>query len=271
MVCAPQELNESIAALNAYLGHMCDVNWGMNMADGGGGGGGYAGGHYGTMGSGFYDIGHPTFTTSDVLGSLWNATPYNNNLYTYENVNGNWYNTYTTTITVTNANWLLASLEGGGISGINNISQQGINFIMSWEKYKECPTHLPADKAGILTVGYGHKILPGENFNAGLIRAQAYDLLLSDIQNKAVGPINQLVTAPLDQQEFDALTSYVFNVGQGQSLLNTNLIRDLNSFNYCGAGEQMDIIRSNGEVQPGLVQRRFDEQLMWNYGIYWNH
>lgn len=70
-------------------------SWEYNYGGGGGGGG------YGTMGSGFYDTGHPTYNTSDVLGSIWNDyishNPADNVLYSYVNVNGDWYNAYTTT------------------------------------------------------------------------------------------------------------------------------------------------------------------------------
>jgi len=69
--------------------------WEYNYGGGGGGGG------YGTMGSGFYDTGHPAYNTSDVLGSIWNDyishNPAENVLYSYVNVNGDWYNAYTTT------------------------------------------------------------------------------------------------------------------------------------------------------------------------------
>jgi hypothetical protein len=57
--------------------------------------GGGGGGHYGTMGSGYYDVG--TYTMDDLMGSLWYATP-NNLAKTFTNVNGDWYNTSTSLI-----------------------------------------------------------------------------------------------------------------------------------------------------------------------------
>jgi hypothetical protein len=53
-------------------------------------------GLYGSMGSGFYDIGGCTM--NDLLGSLWNATSSNTSC-SFNNVNGNWYHTSTSVIT----------------------------------------------------------------------------------------------------------------------------------------------------------------------------
>lgn len=62
MVCAPQELNGSIAALNACFSHMCDVTWGMQMA---GGGGGYGASLDGAAGWNSHA------STSGILGYRW--------------------------------------------------------------------------------------------------------------------------------------------------------------------------------------------------------
>ena len=89
--------DESDAAFDAaFTGSLADGSMSFgNMA----GGGGYGGGHYGTMGSGVYDV--QCFSTEDVLGSIWNDylshNPVDNVLYSYINVNGDWYNAYTTT------------------------------------------------------------------------------------------------------------------------------------------------------------------------------
>ena len=73
---------------------------------------------------------------------------------------------------------------------------------------------------------------------------------------------------PLNQPQFDALTSYVYNTG---SLKDTKLLNYLNNGNYTGASNEMNIITSGGEVRNGLKIRRNDEQNMFNYGIYRMH
>jgi RHS repeat-associated protein len=164
-----------------------------------------------------------------------------------------------------------ASLEGSGTNRINSVSPQGISFINSWEKFLPCPTQLDTDRPGVFTVGYGHVLTPGESFEEGLTPDEAYSLLLLDIERKAVIPIIKYVKVPLTQNQFDALASYVFNVGPGNSIVNTNLIGNLNAGFFDIACCEMDIIRSAGVIRPGLKVRRLFEQLLWKYGIYINH
>lgn len=83
--------------------------------------------------------------------------------------------------------------------------------------------------------------------------------------------IRKYVKVPLSQQQFDALGSYVFNVGPGNSLLGTNLIKHLNQGNYTAAAKEMDIATSGGVRMRGLVRRREAEQAIWLKGIYQNN
>lgn len=122
-----------------------------------------------------------------------------------------------------------------------------------------------------MTVGYGHKILPGESYKKGLSATEAQSLLLQDIASKAVNLINKYVKVPLSQQQFDALASYVFNSGPQYTLIGTKFINKLNNGNYSGACLEIDIVTSGGEIAPGLVIRRADEQTIWNYGTYKYH
>ena len=88
--------DESDAAFDAYFYWLCDESMSAGNMVGGGGGGGYTGGHhFGTMGSGYYDVGF--YTIDDLLGSLWSATP-SNQYFTFSNVDGDWYHTSTSFI-----------------------------------------------------------------------------------------------------------------------------------------------------------------------------
>ena len=89
-------------------------------------------------------------------------------------------------------------------------------------------------------------------------------LLRQDAQI-AVNAINRHVTTPLNQHQFDALTSYVFNTG---SLYDTQLLRNLNAGNFRGAALQMDIVTSNKIFMQGLQNRRIAEQNLFLNGIY---
>ena len=99
MLMAPADFGREI---DAYQNWLCDVaaTWHYGGGGGSGGGGGGHTYHYGTLGSGYYDTGDYTYNTSDVMGSLWNATPVDNKFHTYTNINGDWYHTSRTFITV---------------------------------------------------------------------------------------------------------------------------------------------------------------------------
>ena len=162
------------------------------------------------------------------------------------------------------------------------LSPEGKAFIASWEQGpKGGPalsiyddknpkaTYKEGDKViGFLTIGWGHRILPGEDFSKGITREQADALLISDINTKAINPILRNVTAEMTQQQFDALVSYVFNTG---SLKKTQLLEKLNNEDYANAVNEMDINTSEGEFMQGLENRRIAERAIWNYGTYVNH
>jgi lysozyme len=78
--------------------------------------------------------------------------------------------------------------------------------------------------------------------------------------------VNSLVKVPLSQNQFDALCSFVFNVGTRNFEYST-LLQKLNVGNYAGAAEQFkqwDKVTLDGQLVPstGLLRRRqLEEQL----------
>lgn len=90
-------IDESDYAFDAYFSWLTDRSMSFSYFGGGGGAGGGHVYHYGTMGSGYYDVGN--YTLDDLIGSLWNATT-NNTIGTFTNVNGSWYHTSTSIITL---------------------------------------------------------------------------------------------------------------------------------------------------------------------------
>ena len=122
--------------------------------------------------------------------------------------------------------------------------------------------HPYKDSAGYGTVGYGHKIVAGEDFEDGLTVAEAETLMREDL-DKASASVSQLVKVPLSQGQFDALTDFAFNLGAA-NLRNSTLLRKLNA----GYGEEVpaELLRwvyAGGEKLPGLVTRRQREVALW--------
>jgi len=168
---------------------------------------------------------------------------------------------------------------GGTSSGVFNncnISADGIEFMKSWEKGPGgvvAPALMPYDDNGSLpggnmTIGWGHVILDGEDFSAGITTAQADSIFRADLQ-KSINDVNNSVHVSLTQEQFDALVSYSYNIG-GLSV-SPECLRKLNNGDYAGAAAEMDIVTSNSVELPGLVTRRADEQSIFNEGIYYCH
>lgn len=94
-------------------------------------------------------------------------------------------------------------------------SANGISFIKSEEGFK---LTVYTDTKGNLTVGYGHKVLSGDNLKLGdtITQSKADQFFLTDIVKVSENPINALSCAShLGQNQFDALASIVFNGGSG--------------------------------------------------------
>lgn len=94
------------------------------------------------------------------------------------------------------------------------------------------------DEAGILTIGWGHAVKPGEPYTLGsqINDAMAEQILQTDTQ-EAQKTVNDLVTVPLTSNQFDALTSLIFNIGRG-NFESSTLLKKLNVGDYEGAAEE---------------------------------
>lgn len=134
-----------------------------------------------------------------------------------------------------------------------------IALIQKHEGFAPMPYICPA---GWLTVGYGHVITPLEKkagtYNNGVTKLEATRLLKQDII-KACNSVVRLITVPLAQGQFDALVSFVFNLGGGR-LQSSTLRQKLNRGDYEGAaGEFKKWVYGGGRKLPGLIIRRREE------------
>lgn len=147
--------------------------------------------------------------------------------------------------------WMMNSSMSKAPSG--KISRDGLDLIKRWEG---CRTNAYRCPAGVWTIGYGHTktVTPGMMIS----HTQADNLLLEDLK-EFESAVRRLVTVPLNQNQFDALVSFTFNVGVG-ALQGSTLLKLLNAGNYTAAAQQFNKwVRAGKQVLPGLVARREDE------------
>ncbi len=140
-----------------------------------------------------------------------------------------------------------------------NISQKGLEFIKDVEGVK-LVAYL--DTGGVWTIGVGHT---GPEVVKGLTATTEQVLQwLSEDSKTATDAINKLVKVPLTQNQFDSLTSFVFNIGVN-AFSKSTLLRLLNQGRYKEASEQFKRWNlDNGKVEQGLINRRVKEEKLFN-------
>lgn len=141
-----------------------------------------------------------------------------------------------------------------------HISEQGIALIKKHEGFSPRAYLCPAGK---VTIGYGHVVLPHENFPIlGIDEVFAGALLRKDV-TKAEEAIDRLVDSAINQNQFDALVSFIYNVGES-AFEHSTLLRLLNDGQYIKASQQfMRWVYANGKKLDGLVKRRSAEAALF--------
>ncbi|GJD17925.1 hypothetical protein RIVM261_028810 [Rivularia sp. IAM M-261] len=146
--------------------------------------------------------------------------------------------------------------------GAYKISDRGLELIVQFEGIFLNLYNCPANHA---TIGVGHLVHHGpingsepEEFKCGITRQRAMEILRTDVSGAEV-VVNKLVKVPLNQNQFDALVSFVFNLGE-TNFANSTLLRKLNASDYDAVPSELNKwVYAKGKILPGLVKRRLIE------------
>jgi len=118
------------------------------------------------------------------------------------------------------------------------------------------------DIAGHLTIGYGHKVLPGEDFSGGVTDDQATNLLARDVAT-ASKAVQRLVHVTLNKNQLAALTDFAYNVGSG-AFAHSSVLKDVNSGNFAGAADDfLKWGKAGGKQSKGMMNRRLGEKALF--------
>lgn len=143
---------------------------------------------------------------------------------------------------------------------IRPIPRSAIDLVKKYEGFSgkayKCP-------AGLLTIGYGHLITIGElssnRFaNREITREEAEAILREDLKVAAYSVL-RYTKVPLNDNQYAALISFVFNLGPGAYQRSTLRSR-LNRGEYHGASEEfLKWVWAGGKKLSGLIKRRTEE------------
>ncbi len=141
------------------------------------------------------------------------------------------------------------------------ISHNGIQFLKQWEGFE---ANAYKDTGGVWTIGYGTIKWKGQPVAQGMaITEKEAELALQEDLAWAQTAVNQLVRVSLTQNMFDALVSFVYNVGE-TAFQKSTLLRLLNQGNYTEVSKQFERWRfDNGKEVKGLLNRREAERALF--------
>lgn len=150
---------------------------------------------------------------------------------------------------------------------ITKVGAKGVTLIKSFEGYVNGgrPYLDTIASPPVWTIGYGH--IEGVTANSKrLTEKQAADLLARDLDRK-YAPYVAALKLPLTQDQFDALVSFVYNVGPGGIAASTKVGRALRARAWRTAADHLvDWDRAGGRVVPGLTRRRRAERNLFLTG-----
>lgn len=146
------------------------------------------------------------------------------------------------------------------------VNDAALALIRQWEGLRLTAYQ---DIAGVWTIGYGSttNVRPGQR----ITEAEAVARLRNDL-HEAESAVERLVEVELNDAQFGALVSFVFNVGQG-AFGGSTLLRKLNAGDYASVPGELakwNKAKVDGVLRPvaGLSNRRAAEAGLWVRGDY---
>jgi len=155
--------------------------------------------------------------------------------------------------------WIIISLLITGLiwSIYMQLSNTGTHLLKYFEG---CKTVAYQDSVGVWTIGYGHT--KGVYKGMTITQDEADSMLLTELEEYE-SYVENMVTVELNQEQFDALVVWIYNLGP-TNFKNSTLLRKLNSGDYSAVPTEIKRWnKAGGKVLKGLVKRREAEATMF--------
>ena len=128
------------------------------------------------------------------------------------------------------------------------------------KKFEGCELKAYQCSAGVWTIGYGHTKDVVEGME--ITQEQAEQMLVDEL-HEYESYVNEYVTVALSQNQFDALVSWVYNLGPA-NLKASTMLKVLNSGQYEDVPAQIKRWnKAGGKVLEGLIRRREAESALF--------
>lgn len=140
------------------------------------------------------------------------------------------------------------------------LNNDGYRLIARHEGFRSKPYLCPAK---IPTIGYGNTYYPDGKrvtlLDKEITEQQGFEMF-KEIADRFARKVSRLVTSPINQNQFNALVSFAYNVGMG-NLMKSTLLKKVNANHndFTIRNEFMKWNRANGKELRGLTLRRIDE------------
>lgn len=141
-------------------------------------------------------------------------------------------------------------------------SENGINLI---KQFEGCRLTAYQDSVGVWTIGYGWtQPVDGKPVAKGMtITQQKANQLLTEGVAQYENGVTNLVTVPLNQNQFDALVDFAYNLGVN-ALKGSTLLKKINAGDYAGAANEFrKWNKAGGKELAGLTRRREAEKSLF--------
>lgn len=142
---------------------------------------------------------------------------------------------------------------------MRRVGESGLAIIRHFEGFSTLPYLCPA---GHWTIGYGHLIKEPVDTQREITEEEAEELLKADICG-AERAVCRLIHAPLEDNQFDALVSFTFNLGGG-ALQRSTLRQKVNREEHGAVPDEFrKWVYAGGKMLRGLIRRREAEARLY--------
>lgn len=151
-----------------------------------------------------------------------------------------------------------------------SVNAETLSLVKQWEGFRAEAYPDPGSRDGTpWTIGYGTTKIGGVPVKKGQTISEPEAARLLGIElTRVAAVVERLVKASLTDNQFGALVSFTYNIGD-DAFTRSTLLKKLNAGDYAAVPAQMARwVHNDGNQMQGLVNRRAAEAGLWAKGAH---